>query len=297
MTAGPWKSGSAGVGVADGSFGTWRGTPVAIAATWADNNAAAAGIWQLDAGREFGAWQKDLDIAVGAFDRGETWQAAAAGAYDARWRSSLATLRRKWDDQPHEAGARLYIRFAHEMDGNWYPWSVKAADAENFKTAWRRYRALQREVFPEARLVMNLNRESVQTGIDWRRTFPGAEHVDVMGVDYYNQFPYAGTVEAFRSHLGQTDGYGAPKGLAAHLAFAAGVGLPLSVSEWSGNADLGDSPGFVQGMQEFFAANGGTGAGRLLYEIQFNVQRDNNRFMFYAGNRMPQSAARYRDLF
>ncbi|WP_095977346.1 glycosyl hydrolase [Melittangium boletus] len=292
-TAGPWLSGASGVGVASGSFATWRGSAVKIAATWSDNNTAAANFWQLDSGAEFGAWQQSLDMAVGAIDSGETWAKAATGTYDARWRQSLTTLKNKWGSRP----GTVYIRFAHEMNGNWYPWKVTASDATSFIAAWKRYRALQKEIFPAAKLVFNVNRESVSSGIDWRKTFPGAAYVDVMGVDYYNQYPYVADVATWNSSLLQTDGYGAPKGLAKHLEFAKSVGLPLSISEWSGNADNGDSVVWIEQMHAFFKANGGTGAGKLLYECLFNVDRDNRRWILNPNTRMPNSAARYQQLF
>ena len=34
-----------------------------------------------------------MDVAIGAIGPGETWAAAAQGAYDARWRTSLTKLR------------------------------------------------------------------------------------------------------------------------------------------------------------------------------------------------------------
>ncbi|ATB39330.1 hypothetical protein CYFUS_004774 [Cystobacter fuscus] len=191
----------------------------------------------------------------------------------------------------------VYIRFAHEMNGNWYPWKVTSSDATSFITAWKRYRALQKEIFPAAKLVFNVNRESVSSGIDWRKTFPGAAYVDVMGVDYYNQYPYVATVTDWNNAIQQTDGYGAPKGLARHLEFARSVGLPLSISEWSGNADNGDSPLFIEQMHNFFKVNGGTGAGKVLYEVLFNVDRDNRRWILNPNTRMPNSAARYVQLF
>ncbi|WP_337062345.1 malectin domain-containing carbohydrate-binding protein [Kineococcus sp. G2] len=293
VSSGDWKSGASGVGAASGGFGAWRGSELEVSATWSDNNTAAANFWQLDKGAEFGAWNKDLDIAVGAFDRGESWAGAARGAYDARWRASLTTLKNKWGSRP----GTVYIRFAHEMNGNWYPWSVNSGNHQDFITAWKRYRAVQKEVFPASKLVFNVNRESVGNGVDWRKTFPGAQYVDVMGVDYYNQYPYAGDAATFASAIQQVDRYGAPKGLAKHLEFAGSVGLPLSVSEWSGNADNGDSPAFVQGMHDFFEAHGGTGAGKFLYEVQFNVDRDGKRWLLSEGTRMPRSAAKYRELF
>lgn len=291
--SGPWKSGASGVGVANGSYGTWRGSELAVSSTWSDNNTAAANFWQLDKGAEFGSWNKDLDIAVGGIDRGESWAAASKGSYDARWRASLTTLKNKWGSR----SGTVYIRFAHEMNGNWYAWSVNQSNAQDFIASWKRYRAIQQEVFPASKLVFNVNRESVNTGMDWRKTFPGSQYVDVMGVDYYNQYPYAGDAATFASAIQQTDNFGAPKGLAQHLAFAKSVGLPLSISEWSGNADNGDSPAFIEGMYNFFKVNGGVGGGKLLYEVQFNVDIDGKRWLLTGDSRMPKSAAKYRELF
>ncbi|WP_147442009.1 glycosyl hydrolase [Corallococcus exercitus] len=292
-TSGPWLSGASGTGVASGAFGTWRGTPVTLAATWADNNSASVSLGQLSSGGEFATWQQSLDIAVGAISDTESWGSAATGAYDARWRQSLTALKTKWGTRP----GTVYIRFAHEMNGDWYPWKVNSSNATAFIAAWKRYRALQKELFPAAKLVFSVNRESVNSGIDWRKTFPGAAYVDVMSVDYYNQYPYVATVADWNNAIQQTDGYGAPKGLAKHLEFAKSVGLPLAISEWSGNADNGDSPVFIEQMFNFFKTNGGTGAGKVLYESLFNVDRDNGRWILNPNTRMPNSAAKYQQLF
>ena len=112
-----------------------------------------------------------------------------------------------------------------------------------------------------------------------------------------NQYPYVADLATWNSSILQYDGYGAPKGLQRHLEFARSVGLPLSISEWSGNADNGDSVVFIEQMHNFFKVNGGTGSGKLLYEILFNVDRDNRRWMLYPYTRMPNSAARYQQLF
>jgi hypothetical protein len=105
------------------------------------------------------------------------------------------------------------------------------------------------------------------------------------------------TREEWEESLVDTDGYGAPRGLQAHLDFARSVGLPLSVGEWSGNADEGDSVAFIEGMHEFFTANAGSGPGQLLYEVQFNVDIDGRRWLLHGDTRMPASAAAYRALW
>lgn len=289
-----WLSGASGDQVGLRDFGAWRGRPVEIAGTWSDNNDAMVGLWELRPDGGFGDWGLPLDVAIGAIGSGESWKAASTGAYDQRWRRSLTNLR---DLRKDKAGA-TYIRFAHEMNGNWYPWSVNKDNHEAFVEAWRRFRGLQQQIFPKSRLVFAVNRESVGTGMDWRDFFPGAEYVDVLAVDYYNQGPAVDSAEGWRDSLDDTDQWGAPKGLQAHLDFARSVGLPLAVPEWSGVASEGDSPAFIRGMYEFFDANGGQGAGQLLYEIQFNQSGGNNNWvLFDRFTRMPKSAALYRTLW
>jgi beta-mannanase len=116
-------------------------------------------------------------------------------------------MKSTWGSRP----GQFYIRFAHEMNGTWYPWAVRSGDVENFKTSWRRYRALQQEIFPQAKLVFSPNRESVGVGVDWRTMFPGAGQVDVMGLSYYNQYPHVTNEAEWQASLNQTDQWALPR--------------------------------------------------------------------------------------
>jgi hypothetical protein len=289
----PWTSGAAVDGTVD-EFAEWRGSQVEISATWVDADPSLqTTLPQLQDGEEFGDWDRDLDISIGAIGEGESWAEAAEGAYDSRWRRSLTNLERAWEGRP----GTLYIRFAHEMNGNWYPWKVTAEDRDDFVTAWQRFRGLQQEVFPESQLVFCLSRESVDSGIDWRETFPGAEYVDVLGVDYYNQYPYVDTAEEFDEAATETDEWGGPKGIQGYQDFAREQGLPLAVPEWNGNAGEGDAPAFIWSMYAFFAREGGTGPGDLLYEIVFAIPGYDGDFDLYPDTEMPDSAEQYQQLW
>jgi hypothetical protein len=51
-------------------------------------------------------------------------------------------------------------------------------------------------------------------------------------------------------------------------------------------------------MYSFLQRNGGSGPGQVLYEIQFNVDRDDHNFtLFDPHTRMPQSAQAYQRLW
>lgn len=292
-----WRSGASGDGVASGAFGRWRGTPVTIGGTWNDTYAAQPAQSTLTMPTEWGRWRLDLDDAVGAIfkSRGESWRAAARGAYDQRWRRALQRMRSAWGSRP----GTLFLRFAHEFNGDWTDWSVSGGEVRDFVTAWRRFRGLQRSIMPRARLVFCPNDGSAtRQRLDWRKAFPGKQYVDVMGVDSYNQEPFVRSAAAFTRKSLARDRYGAPMGVEQHRRFAASVGLPLAVPEWSTNADAGDGAAFVRAFHNWMAAHAGTGAGSVLYEIQFNVgSYGGGRFRLFPSTRMPLAAAAYAAAF
>jgi hypothetical protein len=289
-----WSAGASGEGVADGSFAAWRGSPVPMAGTWADSNEGQLELWSLH--DEFAAWTGDLEIAIGAIDgdAGETWSAAAQGAYDHRWAQSLQEAARLWSGH----SGTLYLRFAHEFNGYWYPWSVTAASAGDFIAAWHRFRALQQQIFPASKLVFAPNSSTAdEFGMDWRQTFPGPGQVDVLSTSYFNFGPGVQTVEQFQELALRYDQFGGPHGIQRHLEFARSVGLPFAVSEWGNHVHSGDATVWIEQMHAFFAANAGTGPGQLLYEIFFNVDMDGNGYAVFPTTNMPNSARAYADLW
>jgi hypothetical protein len=288
-----WLSGSAGPTVVDGSLEQWRGSPVEIAGYWADSNEGMVELWQLRPGEKYADWPHPMDVAIGAIDEHESWAEAAGGAYDDRWREALRNLA----DLRGDVQAPTYLRFAHESNGDWYPWRVDAESAEDFVASWRRFRSIQLEEYPDVQLVFNVNSESVGSRVDWRETFPGSEHVDVFSVDYYNQHPWVNTREDWEEAIEEIDDYGAPKGLEQHRRFAEDAGLPLAISEWSNNARKGDAPVFMEQLHAYLQEHAGDGPGEVIYEIHFNIDQDHNAWAVYPNTRMPRSAEVYRRLW
>ena len=92
-----WLSGAAGPQAANGSFGTWRRSPVRIGGTWTDTFEAQTDQWMICDG-PWARWNGPLDLAMGAIfaDRGETWAAAARGAYTERWTAALRRVAACW---------------------------------------------------------------------------------------------------------------------------------------------------------------------------------------------------------
>lgn len=108
----------------------------------------------------------------------------ATGRYDA--------YIRKWARDAAAYGKPIQLRFMHEMNGDWYPWSpgVDGNTARGFKAAWRH--------------VHDLFRDAGATNVSWefsavayaggkptsRRTlntyYPGARYVDWVGLSGFN---------------------------------------------------------------------------------------------------------------
>nr|WP_313777189.1 glycosyl hydrolase [Mycobacterium sp.] len=99
-------------------------------------------------------------------------------AYVAMWARQAATYNR-----------RFMMRFAHEMNGNWYPWSAgqSASAPEDYVAAFRRIR----RIFDDAganqvqwvwspNVIINGDSDAIS------RSYPGDKYVDIIGIDGYN---------------------------------------------------------------------------------------------------------------
>lgn len=120
------------------------------------------------------------------------------------WRSKGGPVQRDWSLASTIAGrhdvqyrqvarqVRIYqmpmmIRFAHEMNGRWYPWGqVGGNTPAQYVAAWRHVVALFRaEGASNALWVWSPNILRGTDGIPIRRFWPGASWVDLVGVTGY----------------------------------------------------------------------------------------------------------------
>jgi hypothetical protein len=294
LAAGGWLSGACCEEAANGSFGNWRGEPVTIATTWGDTDAAnQTYMWGMDI---YTNWNQGLDIAPGFIAKGtsENMAGAASGAYEGRWRQAMANVRAKWGQKKV-----MYIRPAHEMNGNWYPWSVTPANVNDFKRAWvRYYNIIQQELVQKgynAKVVINFNKDPVSS-VPTEQMWPGDQYVDVVGVDFYDMWPSYPNQAAWDADFMATEN--GPRGLGTWQQFARSHGKPLSFPEWGANpGSLSDNPFYIQKMHQFFTANAGTGPGQVLYEIYFNTNANGvYKGAIYPSTLVPNAAAMYRSL-
>jgi Glycosyl hydrolase family 26 len=100
----------------------------------------------------------------------------------------------------------VYLRYAHEMNGTWYPWSH---DAAQYPRAWRRIVRLVRGAgASNVRFVWSPNANMYEPRASWlrnlRRYWPGAAYVDDVGttvIDFGGSRSRLYTVKRFAVRL------------------------------------------------------------------------------------------------
>ncbi|GIG35539.1 glycoside hydrolase family 26 protein [Cellulomonas pakistanensis] len=98
-----------------------------------------------------------------------------------------ATIRR-WGDALARYGGPVHLRFAHEMNAGGYPWAVgvQGNTAAQYVATWRRVHGLLRSRGATRVVRVWSPNVSFPGSAPLASVFPGAEHVDVVGIDGYN---------------------------------------------------------------------------------------------------------------
>ena len=96
-----------------------------------------------------------------------------------------------WASGARGFGGELWLRWGHEMNGNWYPWSIgnNGGDAQIWVKAYRHIHDRFRKMgASNVRWVWCFNAQSVPD-VSWNqaaRAYPGDDYVDAVAVDGYN---------------------------------------------------------------------------------------------------------------
>lgn len=161
-------------------FQAWWGDDRFLPQGWIDAVAQAGAVpmvtwepWRKPAGRVSAPNQRPgllRQMRRGRFD-----------AYVRRWARDAVAYRRP-----------LLIRFMHEMNGSWYPWSVgvNANTAADYRAAWRRVHGIfEREGATNVSWIFSI--ESYAGGLPTPRReldayYPGRRYVDWVGLSGFN---------------------------------------------------------------------------------------------------------------
>lgn len=96
-----------------------------------------------------------------------------------------------WASASRSFGGEIWLRWGHEMNGNWYPWSIGSSggDPKVWVAAYRHiHDRFRRAGASNVRWIWCFNAESVPD-VSWNdpaRTYPGDAYVDAVAVDGYN---------------------------------------------------------------------------------------------------------------
>lgn len=215
------------------------GTPPAIVMWYQD--------WEYDEIRAFDPAKMDAVVERGAMPMvtWEPWDHAkgkkqpryalrriADGKYDCyieRWARDAAA----W-------GKPVYLRFAHEMNGNWYPWSasVNGNTSDEYVAAWRH--------------VVDIFRREGATNVYWvwspvvayqgttpfEELYPGDDYVDWVGLGGHN----FGTSQGWTSWRTLTELFGPSYDEITALA----PGKPFMIAEVSSSEVGGDKAAWIR---------------------------------------------------
>lgn len=152
----------------------------------------------------------------------------------------------RWARQAAGYGKPIMMRFAHEMNGDWYPWSELVNDNRpgDFVAAWRYvHAAFERAGAHNVVWVWNPNVETPWS-IPMAQLYPGADVVDYAAIDGYNAgsaLPWGG----WRSASSIIGNIGLPE------LRAAAPGVPVIIGETSSTESGGSKSQWISEMFEW----------------------------------------------
>jgi Glycosyl hydrolase family 26 len=164
-------------------------------------------------------------------DPAGTLEAIAAGKYEAYARSFFQAAK-AW-------GKPILLRFAHEMNGNWYPWDGEhnggTEGAERYKRAWKYIYNVREAVGADnVYLVWSPNHKNLPSE-SWNQManyYPGDQYADWVGMDGYN-WGY-GQWESFDAVFG-----------AVYAKLTVLTAKPLMIGEFACAEQGGDKAGWI----------------------------------------------------
>jgi hypothetical protein len=219
---------------------------------WADMDPA----WQFT-GNYLGTSGHDLNWSLRMVpdDGGvQAYRDAAAGKFHDTYVGWAKTI------LAHDDGSDpIYVRFAHELGGDWFPWTQAAKqDPAAFKAAWEDITEAFRGVSDRFKIVFDT---ASDREFDPEFFYPGDHVVDVIARDIYAN-PQWSSYDVNKAWQWYT--HDMPNGLQDLADFAGKHGKPMAIPEWgvpgSANAALHDgyrisgefdSAAFIEKMEDW----------------------------------------------
>lgn len=178
----------------------------------------------------------------------EPWRALGDGTYD-RTTFTMAQIAAgvhddhlyRWADELAAWGGPVYLRFAHEPNGDWYPWSPAGGTSpETYVAAWRHvHDLLDSKDAHNVRWIWTVNVPYPGSRpID--QHYPGDEYVDLVGVDGYNW----GTTQQWSRWQSPEDLFGSTLDEVSELA----PGKPVVITEVASAEEGGSKSRWIRDL-------------------------------------------------
>jgi hypothetical protein len=268
-----WLSGTRVTDASASSFAGWRGSPVRMVSGWIQWKGGWSEMYSYASGTQPRSLKQqgggNVVFAHALFPGGSTLSACAAGSYDDEQREVARRL------NVNGAGDAR-IRLGWEANGDWFPWSAAGKPADQWKACFTRIARAMLSAAPNLKIEWSMGKKG---RIDVRTIYPDDAPISGISLSHYD--------DAY-DRFGNETYLGGPWGLRAWCAFAASKGKTLGLGEW-GVGRAGDNPQYIQDMHDFLHECGG----RVTYEAYFN----NGQYRLYPVGNLPNSRARYQQLF
>jgi len=191
---------------------------------------------------------------------------------------------REWAREAKKSGKTVFIRWAHEFNGYWYPWSVPAngQDPQKFVRAWKH--------------VVDIFRQEKANNVQWvwcpyhlsnpdepwndpLLAYPGDEYVDWIGLDGYNW----GTSQGWSEWLPFRSIYSS----LIRIYSTAFPRKPIMIAEFASAEEGGDKAAWIEELPEALKD-----MPQIRAVVWFNTQKEAD----WRVNSSPQSLQTFRKI-
>lgn len=140
----------------------------------------------------------------------------------------------------------VFLRLAHEMNGDWYPWSAQKIGFERYQQFYRYvFNIFEKEKINNVLWVFSINAEDVPPENTYGLSYPGDRFVDYIGLDGYNW----GTTRDWSRWKSFKDVFSE-----VYREVVADYGKPVIISEFSSTSLGGDKAQWIgEAMKEIKA--------------------------------------------
>lgn len=173
---------------------------------------------------------------------------------------TLAQSMKSWNH-----GQEMWVRFMHEMNGNWYSWSIgdsRVNTNQSYINAYQRVVNIFRSAgATNIKWVYSVNSENIGKGSTFTGSYPGDNYIDYVAADGYNwgNTKAYSQWKSFRQVFDQS------------YAELSKINKPFLITEWASTENGGDKAVWIK---DAFTQIKGGAYGKLKATVWFNENKE-----------------------